>query len=83
MRPPAFKVVGITGSKNPPLALDCDLQASAQDNATFFALMHQRNLAGIGAGLIALLQDLKGTTEQVIPDLSIRDLPLPDLDQLI
>jgi hypothetical protein len=44
MRPPALEIVGITRPQDPLLALDRDLQSSAQDDAALLTLMRERNL---------------------------------------
>lgn len=71
-----FEIVGIAWPKDPPLVVNSDLQASGQDDPTFLAVVHKRNLAGIRPWLIALLQNLKAAAEQVVADLPIRDRSL-------
>jgi hypothetical protein len=83
MRSPAFEIISVPRPQDPPLALDRDLQPSAQDDAALLALVREGNLAGICARFVAFLQDLERAPEQVVADLAVGNLALSDLDQFI
>ncbi|MGY4502313.1 hypothetical protein ACVWYH_006270 [Bradyrhizobium sp. GM24.11] len=44
--------------------------------------MNEMNAPGVAAGLVALLQDLQGSAEQIVADLPIRDRLLADFGEL-
>ncbi len=83
MRAAAFEVVGITRAENAAFVFDSHLQAAGEHDAAFLTLMHQRHLAGIGSGLIALFQDLKTAAEEGFADQPIGNRALSDFDQLL
>src|SRR4051794_31929885 len=83
MRPPALEIIGITGAKDTPLAIDGHLDAAGNDDAAFLAVVHQRYAPGVAAGTILLAQDLQRAAEQIVADLHVGDRLLADLGQLV
>lgn len=81
MRNPAVEQIGVPGAKNPPLLPHRHLHPPADDNTPLFAFMAQQDLATVGAGGVAFMQDLQGPTGHVGADLPVADLAAPDLDQ--
>src|SRR5260370_24743460 len=81
--PAAFEIIGIAGMEDMALVVDRHLQPAGDHDAAFLAFVNQRHPAGVAAGLVALLQDLQGATEQIVPDLAIRNRLLADLGQFV
>jgi len=83
MRAAAFEVVGIARAENAAFVIHCHLQAAGEHDAAFLSFMHQWHLAGIGARLVALLQNLQAAAEEVFADLPIGNGALADFDQFL
>ena len=75
MRAAAFEIIGVAGAEDAALVVDGDFEAARDHDAAFLAVMGQRHPAGIGAGLVALLQDLQRPPEQTVADLAVGNRP--------
>jgi hypothetical protein len=71
VRASALEIVSIPRTKDPTLVLDRDLQPSGKDDSTFLPLVDQRNLPGVGTGLITFSQHLKISAEHALADLPV------------
>jgi|SRR5579859_1858842 len=60
----AVEVVGVAGAEDAALVAHGHLHAAGDDDAAFLAVVRQRDAAGVGAGGVALLQDLQGAAGQ-------------------
>lgn len=78
----ALEIIGIAGSEDPALFIHRHLKTAGQHDTALLSFVNKRDLARIGARLIAFLQDLQTTAKQIIADLAIGDLALADLDKL-
>jgi hypothetical protein len=77
-----FEIIGVAGAKYATLLAHGDFQAASQNYSAFFALVRKRDLPGIGAGLISLRQYLERTSQQIVTDLTVRNGPPSDFNQL-
>ncbi len=78
----AFEIIGVAGSEDPALFIHRHLEPTGQHDTALLSFVNKRNLARIGARLVALLQDLQTAAKQIIADLAIGDLAFADLDKL-
>src|SRR5262245_25787516 len=83
MRAAAVQRVGIARSEHAALAVDAHLEAAADNHAALLALMGEQDAAGVGAGLVAFLEDLQRRPVERRADLAVGDVALADLGQLV
>lgn len=74
--PPALEIVCVSWSENSSLIVDSHLESTRQHDPSFFSVVRKRDLAGIRARRVALLQYLETSPKQVVTDLS-EILPFP------
>ena len=70
----ALEVVGIAGAEQVALAVDGQLETTADHDAALFTAVVEGHLAGIGARLVALVEDLDAAAREVAPDLAVTDI---------
>lgn len=81
--PPALEIVCVSRSENFSFIVDSHFKPTRQHNPSLFSIVRQRDLAGIRARRVTLLQNLETAPKEVVTDLSIRNLALPNFDQII
>ena len=82
MRPAAVEIVGVARPEEAPLAVDGDLELAAHHHRALLRFMAQHGLAGVGAGLVALVQDLHRPAGKIPADLAVGDSAAGELDQV-
>ena len=66
----AVEIIGVAGAEHAALGADGDLDLAAQDDAALLGFVAQQGGAGVGAGGVALMQDLQGAVGEVAADLA-------------
>jgi hypothetical protein len=77
-----FEIICVARSKYATLLAHGDFQTASQNYSTLFTLVRKGDLSSIGAGLISLRQYLERTSQQTVTDLTVRNGPPSDFDQL-
>jgi hypothetical protein len=79
----AIEVVGIPGAEYMAFAVDDQLQLAANHHATLLTRVMERDLSGVCARCIVLVEDLNASAFDAVTHLPERDLALSDLEQLL
>ena len=83
MRSRAVEIIGIALAENRGFFSDSNLEASAENDAAFLAVMGQRMFSSAGTGLVALREQLDGPVGEVRANLAVGNTALGNFDEFV